>query len=141
MIHRAPFDSLGRFTGLLIEHFEGKFPTWLAPEQVRVIPLSDKTLEAAEAAAAKLADVGVRVSVDRTNEKIGAKIRQARLGRIPYMLVLGAREVETGTVSIRHRDNEELETQVLENFITHITKEIRLRHINVELKAFQPAVP
>lgn len=141
MIHRAPFGSLERFTGLLIEHFEGKFPTWLAPEQVRVIPLSDKTLEAAEAAAAKLADVGVRVSVDRTNEKIGAKIRQARLERIPYMLVLGAREVETGTVSIRHRDNEELETQLLENFITHITKEIRLRHINVGLNAFQPAVP
>ena len=141
MIHRAPFGSLERFTGLLIEHFEGKFPTWLAPEQVRVIPLSDKTLEAAEAAVAKLADVGVRVSVERANEKIGAKIRQARLERISYMLVLGAREVETGTVSIRHRDNEELETQLLENFITHIAKEIRLRHINVGLNAFQPAVP
>ncbi|NJR41729.1 MAG: threonine--tRNA ligase [Akkermansiaceae bacterium] len=107
MIHRAPFGSLERFTGLLIEHFEGKFPTWLAPEQVRVIPISEKTLEAAEATAAKLADLGVRVGVDRTNEKVGAKIRTARLDRIPYMIVLGAKEVEEGTVSIRHRDHED----------------------------------
>ena len=129
MIHRAPFGSLERFTGLLIEHFEGKFPTWLAPEQVRVIPISEKTLEAAEAAAAKLADVGVRVSVDRTNEKIGAKIRLARLDRVPYMLVLGAKEVEDGTVSVRHRDHEDLATQSLEEFITRITTEIRERNL------------
>ena len=94
MIHRAPFGSLERFTGLLIEHFEGKFPTWLAPEQVRVIPISEKTLEAAEAATAKLADLGIRVSLDRTNEKVGAKIRVARLDRVPYIIVLGAKEVE-----------------------------------------------
>ena len=129
MIHRAPFGSLERFTGLLIEHFEGKFPAWLAPEQVRVIPISEKTLEAAEAAAAKLADVGVRVSVDRTNEKVGAKIRIARLDRVPYMLVLGAREVEEGTVSVRHRDNEDLATMTLEEFTEKITTEIRERRL------------
>ena len=129
MIHRAPFGSLGRFTGLLIEHFEGKFPAWLAPEQVRVIPISEKTLEAAEATAAKLADLGVRVSVDRTNDKIGAKIRLARLDRVPYMLVLGAKEVEDGTVSVRHRDHEELVTQPLEDFITKITTEIKERSL------------
>jgi len=127
MIHRAPFGSLERFTGLLIEHFEGKFPTWLAPEQVRVLPISEKTLEAAEAATARLADAGVRVTIDRTPDKIGAKIRLARLDRVPYMLVLGAREVEEGTVSIRHRDKEDLTTQTLEDFITHISEEIRER--------------
>jgi threonyl-tRNA synthetase len=129
MIHRAPFGSLERFTGLLIEHFEGKFPAWLAPEQVRVIPISEKTLEAAEATAAKLADVGVRVSVDRTNEKVGAKIRIARLDRVPYMLVIGAKEVEEGTVSVRHRDNEDLVTQTLEEFTAKITTEIKERSL------------
>ncbi|MBJ7395555.1 MAG: threonine--tRNA ligase [Akkermansiaceae bacterium] len=127
MIHRAPFGSLERFTGLLIEHFEGKFPTWLAPEQVRVIPISEKTLEAAEAAAAQLADVGVRVSVDRTNEKVGAKIRTARLDRVPYMIVLGAKEVEDGTVTVRHRDNEDLTTYSVQEFTDKITTEIRER--------------
>ncbi|MBJ7423154.1 MAG: threonine--tRNA ligase [Akkermansiaceae bacterium] len=127
MIHRAPFGSLERFTGLLIEHFEGKFPTWLAPEQVRVIPISEKTLEAAEAAAAQLADVGVRVSVDRTNEKVGAKIRTARLDRVPYMIVLGAKEVEDGTVTVRHRDNEDLTTYSMQEFTDKITTEIRER--------------
>ena len=129
MIHRAPFGSLERFTGLLIEHFEGKFPAWLAPEQVRVIPISEKTLAEAEAAAAKLADAGVRVAVDRTNEKVGAKIRLARLDRVPYMIVLGAKEVEDGTVSVRHRDNEDLTTQPLEDFIIAITAEIASRSL------------
>jgi threonyl-tRNA synthetase len=129
MIHRAPFGSLERFTGLLIEHFEGKFPTWLAPEQVRVIPISEKTLDAAEATATQLADAGLRVTVDRSNDKIGAKIRLARLDRVPYMLVLGAREVEDGTVSIRHRDNEDLTTKPLPDFIAAIQEEIRTRSL------------
>ena len=129
MIHRAPFGSLERFTGLLIEHFEGKFPAWLAPEQVRVIPISEKTLDAAEAAAAKLADVGVRVAVDRSNEKVGAKIRNARLERVPYMLVLGQKEVDDGTVSVRHRDHEELVTQTLEEFLANIVAEIKERRL------------
>ncbi len=127
MIHRAPFGSLERFTGLLIEHFEGKFPTWLAPEQVRVIPISEKTEEAADAAAAKLADAGVRVTVDRTPDKIGAKIRLARLDRVPYMLVLGAREVEEGTVSVRHRDRDDLGPQPLDAFIASLSEEISTR--------------
>ena len=129
MIHRAPFGSLERFTGLLIEHFEGKFPTWLAPEQVRVIPISEKTLDAAEATAAQLADAGVRVTIDRSNDKIGAKVRLARLDRVPYMLVLGAREVEDGTVSVRHRDNEDLTTRPLPDFIAAIKEEIRSRSL------------
>ena len=129
MIHRAPFGSMERFTGLLIEHFEGKFPTWLAPEQVRVLPISDKTLEAAEAAATRLADAGVRVTVDRDSDKIGAKIRLARLARVPYMLVIGAREAEDGTVSVRHRDQDDLGARPLDEFISNITEEIKNRSL------------
>jgi threonyl-tRNA synthetase len=129
MIHRAPFGSMERFTGLLIEHFEGKFPTWLAPEQVRVLPISEKTLEHAEAAAAKLADLGVRLTVDRSSDKIGAKIRNARLDRVPYMLVIGQREADEGTVSVRHRDKDDLGAKPLEEFIAEITQEIRSRSL------------
>jgi len=129
MIHRAPFGSMERFTGLLIEHFEGKFPTWLAPEQVRVLPISEKTLEYAEAAAARLSDLGVRLTLDRSGDKIGAKIRNARLDRIPYMLVIGQREAEEGTVSVRHRDKDDLGTKMLDEFITEITQEIKSRSL------------
>ena len=94
-----------------------------------MIPISEKTLEAAEAAAAILADVGVRVAVDRTNEKVGAKIRVARLDRVSYMLVLGAKEVEDGTVSIRRRDSEELTTMSLEDFIAKVRSEITERSL------------
>ena len=103
MIHRAPFGSLERFTGLLIEHFEGKFPTWLAPEQLRILPISEKTLDEANALATELADLGVRCTVDRSSDKVGAKIRNARLERIPNMAVLGVREIEEGTVAVRVR--------------------------------------
>jgi threonyl-tRNA synthetase len=129
MVHRAPFGSLERFTGLLIEHFEGKFPTWLAPEQVRVLPISDKFLEAAEEAGKRLADAGLRVSVDRTADKVGAKIRLARLDRVPYMLVLGAREVEEGTVSVRHRDRDDLGTTTLDDFLGTIRAEVANRSL------------
>jgi threonyl-tRNA synthetase len=129
MIHRAPFGSMERFTGLLIEHFEGKFPTWLAPEQVRILPISEKTLDHAEAAAAKLADCGVRLTVDDSSDKIGAKIRNARLDRVPYMLVIGQREAEDGTVSVRHRDKDDLGTKPLDEFIAEIAEEIRTRRL------------
>lgn len=129
MIHRAPFGSLERFTGLLIEHFEGKFPTWLSPEQVRVLPISEKFLEAAEAVTTQLAEAGVRVSLDSSSDKVGAKIRNARMERIPYMLVLGAKEVEEGTVSIRHRDKDDLGAKPLDQFIAEITAEIRERKL------------
>jgi threonyl-tRNA synthetase len=129
MIHRAPFGSMERFTGLLIEHFEGKFPTWLAPEQVRVLPISEKTLAQAETVAAQLAEAGVRVTVDRDSEKIGAKIRLARLARVPYMLVIGAREAEEGTVSVRHRDRDDLGAMPMTTFVSHITEEIKSRSL------------
>jgi len=129
MIHRAPFGSLERFTGLLIEHFEGKFPTWLAPEQVRVLPISDKFLEAAEALTTQLAEAGVRVTLDSSSDKVGAKIRNTRLDRVPYMLVLGAKEVEEGTVSVRHRDRDDLGAKPVGEFIEEITAEIRERRL------------
>jgi threonyl-tRNA synthetase len=129
MIHRAPFGSMERFTGLLIEHFEGKFPVWLAPEQVRILPISEKALEFAEGAAAKLADAGVRLTVDRSSDKIGAKIRNARLDRVPYMLVIGQREAEEGTVSVRHRDKDDLGAKPLDQFIAEISEEIKSRSL------------
>ena len=129
MIHRAPFGSIERFTGLLIEHFEGKFPTWLAPEQVRVLPISEKTLEYAENAAAKLSEAGVRLSVDRSSDKIGAKVRNTRLDRVPYMLVIGQCEVEEGAVAVRHRDKEDMGTMPIDEFVVMIKKEITERHL------------
>jgi threonyl-tRNA synthetase len=129
MIHRAPFGSLERFTGLLIEHFEGKFPTWLAPEQVRVLPISEKTLATAEAVTARLADAGLRVTIDRSSDKIGAKIRLSRLDRVPYMLVIGAREEEEGTVSVRHRDKDDLGAKSVDAFLEEITAEVRERRL------------
>ncbi|MBK1834717.1 threonine--tRNA ligase [Roseibacillus ishigakijimensis] len=129
MIHRAPFGSLERFTGLLIEHFEGKFPTWLAPEQVRVLPISQQFNDEAEKIVAQLAEVGVRVKLDGSGDKVGAKIRLARLDRVPYMLVLGAREVENNQVSVRHRDREDLGTQSVDDFVNQIQKEIAERSL------------
>ncbi|MGA0882790.1 MAG: threonine--tRNA ligase, partial [Burkholderiaceae bacterium] len=129
MIHRAPFGSMERFTGILIEHFEGKFPAWLAPEQVRVLPISDKTLKYAEEAAAKLADAGIRLTVDRSPDKIGAKIRNARLDRIPYMIVIGQREMEEGKVSPRHRDKGDLDVMDLDDFVAQIRQEVAERSL------------
>lgn len=129
MIHRAPFGSLERFVGLLIEHFEGKFPTWLAPEQVRVLPISDKYIEHAQEAAKKLIDIGARVSVDRASEKLGAKIRLARLDRVPYMLVIGECEANSNTVSVRHRERMYLGSKALDEFIEKLKKEIKDRSL------------
>lgn len=129
MVHRAPFGSLERFGGLLIEHFEGKFPTWLAPEQVRVLPISEKFNDAADAAVMALADAGVRVSADRNADKVGAKIRLARLDRVPYMLIVGAREAESGTVSVRHRDRDDLGAMPIDEFVRTIQQEITNRDL------------
>ncbi|MBK1791435.1 threonine--tRNA ligase [Persicirhabdus sediminis] len=124
MIHRAPFGSLERFVGLLIEHFEGKFPTWLAPEQVRVLGISEKFTPQVEEAVAKLTAIGCRVRKDVTADKIGAKIRLARLERVPYMLIIGAREAETQSASVRHRDREDLGAMPIDEFVQHIQQEL-----------------
>ncbi|MDG1072458.1 MAG: threonine--tRNA ligase [Akkermansiaceae bacterium] len=129
MIHRAPFGSLERFVGLLIEHFEGKFPTWLAPEQVRVLPISEKFTTEAEALVKSLADVGARVAIDNTGDKIGAKIRLARMDRVPYLAVIGAKEVEKNSVSVRQRDQGDLGSIPMNDFISKISQDITTRSL------------
>ncbi len=108
MIHRAPFGSLERFIGVLIEHCGGAFPAWLAPVQVRILPITDAHVDYARAVEAQLRKAGLRVEVDARNEKMGFKIREAQLQKIPYMLVIGNREMENGAVAVRLRTEEDL---------------------------------
>ncbi len=129
MIHRAPFGSMERFVGVLIEHFAGKFPTWLSPEQVRIIPISEKFIESAAAVYESLREAGIRVKVDRSNEKVGAKIRLAQLARIPYMLIIGAKEQESDQVSVRHRDRGDEGALGVDIFKEKIVAEIRSRSL------------
>ncbi|WP_374689823.1 threonine--tRNA ligase [Promineifilum sp.] len=107
MIHRAPFGSMERFVGILIEHFNGAFPLWLAPVQATLIPIADRHVEYAQAVAAELRAAGLRVRVDDGNERMNRKIRDAQLQKIPYMLVVGDKEMEAGAVAVRTRDNED----------------------------------
>ena len=127
MIHRVCFGSIERFIGILTEHYAGKFPTWLAPVQVKVLPVSEKTLDYARGVAEKLEDAGVRVVLDESNEKIGYKIRQAQqVDRVPYMLVLGAKEAEAGTVSVRDRKGDTT-TMSADEFLNSVKEEIAER--------------
>ena len=123
MIHRAGFGSFERFIGILTENYEGKFPVWLSPCQVKVLPVSEKSRPYAHEVAEKLAAAGIRVKVDDRDEKIGYKIREARsLDRVPYMLILGEHEVEAGHISVRDRSNE-THTAELDEFIAQVVKE------------------
>lgn len=123
MIHRAGFGSFERFIGILTENYEGKFPVWLSPCQVKVLPVSEKSRPYAHEVADKLAAAGIRVKVDDRDEKIGYKIREARsLDRVPYMLILGEQEVEAGNISVRDRSNE-THTAELDEFIAQVVKE------------------
>ena len=123
MIHRAGFGSFERFIGILTENYEGKFPVWLSPCQVKVLPVSEKSRPYAHKVADKLAAVGIRVKVDDRDEKIGYKIREARsLDRVPYMLILGEQEVEAGNISVRDRSNE-THVAELDEFIAQVVKE------------------
>ncbi|MGY8770451.1 MAG: threonine--tRNA ligase [Pirellulales bacterium] len=123
MIHRAPFGSLERFMGVLIEHYAGAFPLWLAPEQARVMVVSQKFEEYGREVAAKFKAAGFRISGDYRSEKIGAKIRDAQLELIPYMIVLGAREMENGTVSVRDRIDGDLGSMTVEEAILKLSDE------------------
>jgi len=127
MIHRAPFGSLERFVAVLIEHFEGAFPTWLAPQQVRVLPISEKFTEAAQKHLDMLLEVGARATMDNSAEKIGAKIRLAQIDKIPYMLIIGAKEVESDTISIRHRNRGDLGALRPGDFLEQFLDEVRTR--------------
>ncbi|MCL2588078.1 MAG: threonine--tRNA ligase [Oscillospiraceae bacterium] len=125
MIHRAIFGSIERFIGILIEHFAGAFPTWLAPVQVRVLPITDRAREAAQGIADQLDAAGVRVDTDFRNEKIGYKIREAQMQKVPYMLVLGDKEVESGEVSVRTRTGGDQGTMRVEQFLAQVQEEVR----------------
>ncbi len=127
MVHRVVFGSIERFIGILIEHFAGAFPVWLAPEQVRMIPISEAHREYARKVAAELDEAGIRVTVDDRNEKMGYKIRQAQLEKVPYMLVVGAKEMEDGTVSVRARKEEKGGTKTVAEFKAQILEEIASR--------------
>ena len=127
MIHRAAFGSIERFIGVITEHFAGAFPTWLAPEQVRVLPITDRAADASRQAQAALAARGVRVECDLRNEKIGFKIREAQVQKVPYMLVLGDKEVAEGLVSVRSRRDGDLGTMTLDAFAEKLLEEIRTK--------------
>ena len=127
MIHRVVFGSIERFIGILIEHFAGAFPTWLAPVQVKVLPISEKYMDYAENVKKKLDEAGIRVELDTRSEKIGYKIREAQQAKIPYMLVVGQKEEEDGTVAVRSRAAGDEGTKSLDAFIADIQKEIEAK--------------
>ncbi len=127
MIHRVAFGSIERFIGILIEHFAGAFPTWLSPEQVRILPISDKFIGYAEQVKASLREEGIRANVDTRAEKIGYKIREAQLAKTPYMLVVGAKEEEEGLVSVRSRSEGDKGQSTLADFTAAVKEEIATR--------------
>lgn len=129
MIHRVAFGSIERFIGILIEHFAGAFPTWLAPVQVKVLPISDKYMEYGKKVLDVLNDNGIRAEIDTRAEKIGYKIREAQMQKIPYMLVVGAREEEEGLVSVRSRFAGDEGQKRTEEFLADIQKEISSRSV------------
>lgn len=127
MIHRVAFGSIERFIGILIEHFAGAFPLWLAPEQIKIIPISDKQLDYANGILNKFKDNGFRASVDDRAEKMGYKIRQAQLKKIPYMLIVGDKEMEEGLVSVRSRKDGDLGTANVDELIKKLTEEVETK--------------
>ena len=124
MIHRVVFGSIERFIGVITEHYAGAFPTWLAPVQIKILPITDRAAEYYKELNGKLDEAGYRVEVDYRNEKIGYKIRSAQLEKIPYMLVIGDKETEAGTVAVRTRDGKDLGAMPLDDFMAMIKKEV-----------------
>ena len=124
MIHRVVFGSIERFIGVITEHYAGAFPTWLAPDQVKILPITDRAADYCSELKEKLDAAGYRVEVDSRNEKIGYKIRGAQLEKIPYMLVIGDKETEAGTVAVRTREGKDLGAMPLDDFLARIQKEV-----------------
>ena len=127
MIHRVVFGSIERFIGILIEHYAGKFPTWLAPQQVRLLPITDRNNDYCDALCEKLRAAGVRCAVDKRQEKTGFKVRAAQLEKVPYMLIIGDNEQAEGTVSVRRRDSQQNDVMDANDFVAAIAKEIAER--------------
>lgn len=132
MIHRVAFGSIERFIGILIEHFAGAFPTWLAPVQVKVLPISEKFLDYGEKIKKSLEDAGIRAELDVRSEKIGYKIREAQNQKIPFMLVVGAKEEELGVVAVRTRLGGDQGQKSLEDFVAEIKSEIAEKRMQAE---------
>lgn len=129
MIHRVAYGSMERFIGILIEHFAGAFPAWLAPVQVKLLPITDRQAAYANELAAMMRDADIRVEVDERNEKIGYKIREGQMEKVPYMLILGDKEMESKTVAVRKRGQGDIGSQSVEQFLTAICEEISKKTI------------
>ena len=129
MIHRAGYGSLERFLGILIEHFAGAFPTWFAPVQVKVIPVAQSHLEYAREVADELAESNIRVELEEANETLGYKIRKAQTEKVPYMLIIGDKEIKSRTVSVRTRSGGDEGSQMLPVFIAQLIREIKERSL------------
>lgn len=125
MIHRVAFGSIERFIGILIEHYAGAFPAWLAPVQVKILPITDRQVAYARELAAAMFDQEIRVEVDERSEKVGYKIREAQLEKVPYTLVVGEKEVESGSVAVRKRGQGDIGGQIASEFISNLLKEIK----------------
>ena len=126
IIHRALLGSFERFIGIMIEHYAGKFPLWLAPEQVRVLQITDAQAEYSTEVASKLRLAGFRVEEDKQADKLGAKIRRARTDRVPYFLVLGKEEAENGTVAVQRQNGDKVGTFPLDEFIAQLQEEVKV---------------
>lgn len=127
MLHRAGYGSLERFIGILIEHYAGAFPTWIAPVQAKIIPVTDKNLEYAKSVAAAMSESDIRVEVEEANETLGYKIRKAQMEKVPYMIIVGDQEMKGHTISIRSRKNGDLGSQSLPMFVANLIREIKER--------------
>ncbi len=127
MIHRAPFGSMERFIAVLIEHCAGKFPLWLAPTQVMILPISDKYIEYAEEVRMHMKKADIRVEFDERNEKIGKKIREAEMSKIPYMFVVGEKEMQEGKVAVRKQSKGDLGTKTINEALDFLKEEIDSR--------------
>lgn len=127
MLHRAGYGSLERFIGILIEHYAGAFPTWIAPVQAKVIPVTDKNLEYAKSVAAAMSESDIRVEVEEANETLGYKIRKAQMEKVPYMIIVGDQEMKGHTISVRSRKNGDLGSQSLPMFVANLIREIKER--------------
>jgi len=138
MIHRAPFGSMERFCGMLIEHFAGAFPLWLAPEQIRILPLSEKSNDYALQLEKELTDAGFRVTTDLRGAKVQAKIRDAQVELIPYMAVVGPKEAETHSAALRDRLQGDLGAMPVSEMIAKLTEEVRERSIRHVVKSELP---
>jgi threonyl-tRNA synthetase len=125
MVHRVVFGSIERFIGILIEHFAGKFPVWISPLQVKILPITDKQEGYAKELCAKMKEAGVRVSVDDRNEKIGYKIREAQMEKVPYMLIVGEKEATENLVAVRRRDKGDMGAIPADEFIQTVVADIQ----------------